>query len=106
MNGRGRLDIQALVIVRLANFAGKSKVGNSTDAHFVHKNVIEFDISVDITCNFVQVTYTPDDLAKHHASVIMRQGGRAVSFEDIKKRASGAEEGDIELSERCMFSGE
>ena len=72
MNGGAVLVVRAVVAVRLADLASETKVANSTDTHFVYQNIFKFDVSVDISCNFVQVSYTPDDLAKHHASVIRR----------------------------------
>ena len=63
--------VHAFVGIRLAYCARETKVGNSTDTHFIHEDVFELDVSVDIPSDLVQVTYTPDDLAKHHASIIV-----------------------------------
>ena len=71
----GAVDVVAIhtfVIVRFAYFAGEAKIDDSTDPHFIHKDVFKLDVSMNVSGDLVQVSYTSDDLAKHHASVIMR----------------------------------
>ena len=105
VNDRAVVAVQAPVVIGLAYFASEAKVGNATDTHFVHEDVFKLDVSVDISGDFVQVSYTSDDLAEHHAGVIQRQGGRAIPFKDIEERASGAEECDVKVSMGCMLGG-
>jgi hypothetical protein len=64
--------IWVIFVVELAYFASQTKVADFTNAHLVYKDVFQFDVPMDVSGTLVEVSYTPHDLAKHRASVIVR----------------------------------
>jgi len=80
--------------VEFADFASHAKISEFTDTHFVNQDILQLDVSVDITHCVMEVLKTPYDLPEHHAYVVVREGRVAITLENVKHRASGAELSD------------
>lgn len=88
------------------DFASHSKISNFADTHFVDQRILQLDISVDITHCIMEVLKTSHDLPKHHACIVMRKGGVAVAFENIKQGASRTELSNEVIGVGSMFEFE
>ena len=75
--------------VDFTDFASHTKISNFTNAHFVNQHVLQFNISVNVAHCIMEVLKTSHDLPEHHADVIVWESRAAVTFENIKHRASG-----------------
>lgn len=64
------LRLTFLLDIDLANFAGETKIGNATHAHFIDEDVFELDVPMDIACYFVEIADASYDLSEHHPSFI------------------------------------
>jgi hypothetical protein len=71
--------------IDLTNFASHAKISNFTDAHLVDQDILQFDVSVNVTHGVVHVLEAPNDLPEHGAYVIVRKGRATVALEDVEQ---------------------
>jgi hypothetical protein len=86
---RGEILIDVLC---LFDATGHAEIADTAYAHLIDKDVLEFEIGMNESHLFVKITYTADDLAEHHASIVMRQCRTTIAFENVVESASRAEE--------------
>lgn len=79
---------------------GHAEVADTAYAHLIDKDVLELEICVNETHLLVKITYTTDDLAEHHACVVMGQCGTTVALENVVERASRTEKHEEKVSVR------
>jgi hypothetical protein len=79
------------IIVRFAYLPCHAKIGNSANAHFVDKHILELDIPMYNTGDFVQISQSSYDLTKYHRQIVQGEGLLAVSLDDIVQRTGGTE---------------
>lgn len=80
--------------INLADFASHAKISNFAETHFVDEDVLQFDVSVNVSHGVVHVVETSDDLPEHGANVIVGKGRATVALEDVEQGASRAVLGD------------
>ena len=65
---RGEILIDVLF---LSYVTGHPEVADTAYAHLIDEDVLELEICVDEAHLLVKISYTTDDLAEHHACVVM-----------------------------------
>ena len=81
---------------------GHAEIANTAYAHLIDENVLEFEIGMNERHLLVKITDTTDDLAEHHAGVVMGQCGTTIALENVVKSASRAEEHEEKVGVRGM----
>jgi hypothetical protein len=84
----------------------EAKVRDTASTGFVDQDVLGLDVPVDDPLRLVKVSKPSNDLAEHHANVIVRQTRPAVSLEDIQKVTSGAIEHEVKRRSARLFDTE
>jgi len=84
----------------LTNAARHAEIANATYTHLVDKNVLKFQVGMDETHLFVEVSNTADNLAEQCTGVIMGECRTTVTFKDIVEGARRAKKHEKKVGVR------